>query len=91
MPDDAIAERPALAQPAESRWVPQQHRDRASGNHLPQPSSASRRTAGASGFVASTATATCPTAAQRLARSKAQMAGGFLGWEIAVPAIGDVG
>jgi hypothetical protein len=28
VPDDAIAERPALAQPAESRWVPQQHRDR---------------------------------------------------------------
>jgi hypothetical protein len=49
--DDAIAERPALAQPAESRWVPQQHRDRASGNHLPQSSSASRFTAGASGFL----------------------------------------
>ena len=88
-----FAERPALAQPAESRWVPQQQqqRDRASGKHFPHSSSASRRIAGAAGFVASTATATCPTAAQRLARSKAQMAGGFLGWEIAVPAIGDVG
>ena len=51
VPDDAIAERPALAQPAESRWVPQQHRDRASGNHSPQFFSTSRFTAGAAGFL----------------------------------------